>query len=286
MKRTTILVSSILVVTVLNVGGAQVASASCDGGDRLTATTASAYTTPSPPANLMVAPGNQSVVLFWDPPDFDGGGIDFYRVYVDGTSTLQTTQLHKTVKNLTNGQEYSFYVTANNDCGESPPSQTVTATPSAGQSAKVIGGNRLGMKTGSKATADDPFVTSQSFPPGTTGIGTLQEDPDNGFCNGPCLAGQVLVNSLQDGSLGGPSYTIRLAYDRTVVQTTSSGGASASLTSEFTVYYDATKGETPTQLEGCSVAPTPCVVRFAFDEGDLHVQVRTSDLDPRLGTRP
>jgi hypothetical protein len=194
--------------------------------------------------------------------------------------------LHKTVKNLTNGQEYSFYVTANNDCGESQPSQTVTATPSAGQDAKVIGGNHLGMKTGRKATADDPFVTSQSFPPGTTGTGTLQEEPDNGFCNGPCLAGHVLVNSLQDGSLGGPSYTIRLGYDRTVVQTTSPGAASASEISQFTVYYDATKGETPTQLESCSVAPTPCVVRFAFDEGDLHVQVRTSDLDPRLGTRP
>jgi hypothetical protein len=286
MKRTTILVCSILAVTALNVSGAQVASASCDGGDRLTATTASAFTTPSPPANLMVAAGNQSVVLFWDPPDFDGGGVDFYRVYVDGTRRLQTTKLQTRVRNLTNGQEYSFYVTANNDCGESPPSQTVTATPSADQDARIIGGNHLTMKTGEKATAADPFVTRQSFPPGTTGIGTLQEEPDNGFCNGSCLAGKVLVNSLQNGSLGGPSYTIRLAYDKTVVETTSLGAASASAPTQFTVYYNATKGEAPTQLESCSVAPTPCVVRFARDEGDLFVQVRTADLDPRLGTRP
>ncbi len=286
MKRTTILLSSILAVTALNVGGAQVASASCDGGARLTAATASAFTTPSPPANLMVAAGDQSVVLFWDQPDFDGGGVDFYRVYVDGTGTQQTTQLQTRVKNLTNGQEYSFYVTANNDCGESPPSQTVTATPSAGQNAKIIGGNHLTMKTGTKATAADPFVTRQSFPPGTTGIGTLQEEPDNGFCGGSCLAGQVLVNSLQNGSLGGPSYTITLTYDRSVVQTTSSGAASASEPSQFTVYYDATKGEAPTQLESCSIAATPCVVKFARDDGDLIVQVRSADLDPRLGTRP
>jgi hypothetical protein len=286
MKRTLLLASLTLAATVINVGGAHVASASCSG-DRIVAASVTAYSPPSPPANLMVAAGNRSVVLFWDPPDNDGGGVDFYRVYVDGVSTLQTKQTQTRVSNLTNGQEYSFYVTAMNDCGESGPSETVTATPSADQRAEIIGGNNLSMKTGKEPTAADPFVTKQTFPAGTTGIGTLQEEPDNGFCDGSCLAGSVLVNSLQDGSLGGPSYIIRLAYDRTVVNGTDGGSftATATGTSGFTVYYDPTKGETPIQLQSCSVSSTPCVAKLARDDGDLIVQVRTADIDPRLGTR-
>jgi len=285
MKRTMLLLSLILAATAINFGGVRAALATCDGGEGFAPSTAAAFSAPGPPANLMVAPGNGSVVLFWDPPDFDGGGVDFYRVFVDGTSTLQIKQTQKRVNNLANGQEYSFYVTANNDCGESAPSDAVTATPSAGQSAEIIGGNNLSMKTGKDATATDPFITRQTFPAGTTGIGTLKEEPDNGFCNGSCFAGQVLVNSLENGSLGGPSYTITLTYDRTVVQTTSSAAAPASATSGFTVYYDATKGETPTQLGNCSVVPVPCVVKFVRDDRDLIVQVRSDDIDPRLGTR-
>ena len=56
-------------------------SASC-GGD-LQQMTAAAFSTPDPPQNLTVVPGNRDVVLFWDAPDFDGGGIDFYSVYVN-----------------------------------------------------------------------------------------------------------------------------------------------------------------------------------------------------------
>jgi hypothetical protein len=286
MKRMALVLSSaVLMATATTLVGAPIASASCDGGGDL-ATTATAYDAPGPPQNLMVAAGNQSVVLFWDPPAFTGGGVDFYRVYVDGTRRLRTTQTQARVNNLVNGQTYSFYVTANNDCGESAPSDPVTATPSTGQSAEIIRGSNLSMSTGGKnATAADPFVGSQTFPAGTTGIGTLKEEADGGFCNGSCLAGRVLVNSLENGTLGGPSYTITLLYNRTVLQSSDSAARGESTPPGFTVYYDGTKGQTPIQLENCSVAPIPCVAKLVRNDGDLIVKVRTDDIDPRLGTR-
>ena len=61
----------------------------------------------------------------------------------------------------------------------------VTATPSKGQGAELIGGSNLSMSTGGDATAADPFVGKQTFPAGTTGFGTLDEEPDGGFCGGP-----------------------------------------------------------------------------------------------------
>jgi Fibronectin type III domain len=267
---------------------APIASASCnsEGGANFLPTTAAAFDIPSEPQNLMVAPGNQSVVLFWEAPANEGGGVDFYRVYVDGVRRLKTTQTQIRVNNLANGHEYSFWVTAVNDCGESDPSNTVTATPSTGQDARLIGGTQLSMSTGQDPTASDPFVAAQTFPPGTTGIGTLDEEPDMGFCLDSCLANRVLVNSLQNGSLGGAFYTITLKYDKTVLTSTDSAVRGGTSTTGFTVYYNATKGETATeQLAKCSVAPVPCVARMAREDGDLFVKVRTDDIDPRLGTR-
>ncbi len=286
MKRLLLSVSVLALVLSASIFvGAPMAAASCSGGD-FQVMNAAAFSIPDPPENLTAFPGNRDVVLFWDAPEFDGGGIDFYTVYVNGAPKLSTTETQAQVNPLANGHTYSFYVTASNDCGESGPSNTVTATPSKGQGAELIGGSNLSMSTGGDATANDPFVGKQTFPAGTTGFGTLDEEPDNGFCAGPCLAGEVLVNSLQNGSLGGPSYTVRLIYDQTVLQGSTSSTLAASVPTSFTVYYDATKGESPIQLPKCSVAPVPCVQKITRDDGDLIVPVRTADLDPRLGTRP
>jgi hypothetical protein len=286
MKRLMLVVSALALLLPASIFvGAPIASASCSGGD-FQQLTAAAFSIPDPPQELTAFAGNRDVVLFWDAPSFDGGGIDFYTVYVNGVPKLSTSDTQAQVNKLANGQTYLFYVTASNDCGESDPSNTVTATPSKGQGAELIGGSNLSMSTGGDATAIDPFVGKQTFPAGTTGFGTLDEEPDNGFCGGPCLAGEVLVNSLQNGSLGGPFYTVRLIYDKTALQASGSATLAASVPTSFTVYYDATKGESPIQLPKCSVAPVPCVQKITRDDGDLIVPVRTADLDPRLGTRP
>lgn len=284
MKRMMLAVSVLaLVVSASFYVDAPIASASC-GGD-LQQMTAAAFSTPDPPQNLTVVPGNRDVVLFWDAPDFDGGGIDFYSVYVNSVPRLSTSDTQAQVNRLTNGQQYSFYVTASNDCGESVPSNTVMATPSIGQGAELIGGSNLSMSTGGNATAADPFMGKQTFPAGTTGFGTLDEEPDNGFCGGSCLADKVLVNALENGTLGGPFYIVKLIYDRTVLRASASSVVAASVPTSFDVYYDATKGESPIQLPRCRVAPVPCVAAITRDDGDLIVPVHTDDLDPRLGTR-
>src|SRR6476660_2711306 len=194
MKRMMLAMSVLALVLSASVFvGAPMASASCSGGDFRQMTVA-AFSIPDPPQNLTAFPGNRDVVLFWEAPEFDGGGIDFYSVYVNGVPRLRTSGTQAQVNKLANGQTYSFQVTASNDCGESVPSNTVTATPSKGQGAELIGGSNLSMSTGREATVADPFVGRQTFPAGTTGFGTLDEEPDNGFCAGPCLAGEVLVN--------------------------------------------------------------------------------------------
>jgi hypothetical protein len=283
MKRMMLVVSVLALLLPASIFvGAPIASASCSGGD-FRQMTVDAFAIPNPPQGLTAVAGNRDVVLLWDTPDNDGGGVDFYSVYVGGIQKLMTTDTQAQVNNLTNGQTYTFYVTASNDCGESNPSNTVTATPSKGQGAELIGGSNLSMTTGANATPSDPFVGKQTFPAGTTGLGTLAEEPDGGFCGGPCLAGEVLVNSLENGSLGGPFYTVKLIYDGSVLH---SSTLASSVPTSFTVYYDATKGQSPIVLPKCSVSPVPCVQKITREDGDLIVPVRTADLDPRLGTRP
>ena len=284
MRRMAVLIPMSLLASIL-VAGAPVASAGgCGGGERPMGE-GGAFSIPGPPENLAVAAGNRNVVLFWDPPEFDGGGVDFYSVYVNGVRKRQTTQTQTLVNRLNNGQSYAFTVTASNACGESSPSNEVTATPNAGQSVEFIRGSNLSMSTGNGATSSDPFVGKQTFPAGTTGIGTLDEEPDNGFCGGSCLANQVLVNALERGSLGGSFYKVKLIYDKTVVAETPPPDRAASSVTDFTVWYNATKGEAGYQLSKCSSSSPPCVAKLARDDGDLEVLVRTSDLDPRMGTK-
>jgi hypothetical protein len=284
MRRIAVLVPMSLLASIF-VAAAPVASAGgCGGGARPTGE-GGAFSAPSPPQDLMVAAGNRNVVLFWDPPESDGGGVDFYSEYVNGVRKRQTTQTQALVNRLNNGQSYAFTVTASNECGESSPSNEVTATPNAGQSAELIGGSNLSMSTGNGATSADPFVGKQTFPAGTTGIGTLDEEPGNAFCGGPCLANQVLVNALERGSLGGPFYKVKLIYDKTVVAETPPPDRAAGAGTDFTVWYNKTKGDTGYQLSKCSSSPPPCVARLAREDGDLEVLVRTSDLDPRMGTK-
>lgn len=285
MRRIALLVPLSLLTSIFAAGAPMAAAGGCGGGEGSRPLgEGGAFSAPGPPENLTVATGNRNVVLFWDPPEFDGGGVDFYRVYMDGVRARRTTQTQTQLNKLNNGQTYTFTVTASNVCGESSPSNEVSATPSTGQDAELIGGGNLSMSTGNGATAADPFVGKQTFPAGTTGVGTLDEEPDNGFCSGPCLANHVLVNALENGSLGGPFYTVRLFYDKTVVEDTPAPDAASGAATGFVVWYDATKGESPVQLSSCSSSPPPCVARVSRDDGDLAVLVRTSDVDPRMGT--
>lgn len=111
-------------------------------GDRLTVTVtgALANTKPGSPTGLEAVAGNTEVSLNWKAPQFDGGGIGEYYVYYgikaaageNQTYTrvsVNSSKTNVTVTHLVNDRDYVFYVTANNEFGESDPSFTVEAMP-------------------------------------------------------------------------------------------------------------------------------------------------------------
>jgi hypothetical protein len=92
-----------------------------------------ALTAPGQPGNVQVTPGNQSASVSWTAPT-TGGQPALYRVdaLINGAPTglyceaiYPATQC--TVQGLTNGQAYTFQVTASNAAGGSTP--TVNPTP-------------------------------------------------------------------------------------------------------------------------------------------------------------
>ncbi len=94
--------------------------------------------------NLQGSPGDQSVALNWGAAPNNGAPVDYYSVSINGQSGATTTSTSYNATGLTNGQSYTFAVTAHNQLGNSPQSVsgsfipqavpgapgTVTATPS------------------------------------------------------------------------------------------------------------------------------------------------------------
>ena len=93
------------------------------------------YTFPDAPTGLTVTIGNGQVTLSWNAPLFDGGGdIDYYIVHQDGAALpYHLTGPSTIITGLTNGQTYSFTVSAHNRAGIGPQSTEVTAVPSPGK---------------------------------------------------------------------------------------------------------------------------------------------------------
>jgi uncharacterized repeat protein (TIGR01451 family) len=278
---------------------------------------------PDAPTNVHAFAGDSSAVVSWDPPEGDGGapiesytvnifdetggGGGFARIHAD---SVQTTDTSTTVNGLTNGDTYHFTVQATNCAGtgpESDPSESVT--PAAGTSAEVIGPGNLSQSTGTTAnpTGGDTTIGIQQFPPGTTGVGTLQELNPNGgtspvrgaaplsqFCGSvnPCI-GNILEAKLHNGSLGSgpagglPRYKIKLLLDKTLVIGV---GTHVKVWYDGNLADDGTTGGDPTPpalIGPCSgrFNGTACVAAITRTRtDDLKVVIKTKDIDPRLST--
>ncbi|HEY5202584.1 MAG TPA: fibronectin type III domain-containing protein [Acidothermaceae bacterium] len=83
-----------------------------------------AATAPGAPTNVVATPGNGQATVTWAPAPDGGSPITQYLVMAsDGVSTAQTAgATSATVIMLTNGQPYTFTVTATNSIGNGPPS--------------------------------------------------------------------------------------------------------------------------------------------------------------------
>jgi fibronectin type 3 domain-containing protein len=88
-------------------------------------------TAPSAPRNLEAAAGNAQVVLTWTAPSSNGGAsVTGYKIYRGGALlTTVGNVLTYTDSSVTNGQTYTYVVSAVNSAGESPQSNQVTAKP-------------------------------------------------------------------------------------------------------------------------------------------------------------
>ena len=100
----------------------------------------SKFEKPTAPLNLQAKGKDGYVILTWQPPEDDGGtSITNYRIYRrNGTSPdiLLATIDNLTIYNdadVTNEQEYQYFVSAVNIEGEGPSSLNVTAVPTAKQ---------------------------------------------------------------------------------------------------------------------------------------------------------
>ncbi len=86
---------------------------------------------PAPPTNVTATAGNGMATVSFDPPKSDGGSpVTVYTVTSHpGRVRAKSKQGPVTVKGLTNGQAYTFTVTASNSVGTglaSGPSNSVT----------------------------------------------------------------------------------------------------------------------------------------------------------------
>ena len=90
-------------------------------------------TIPGAPASIAADPGDGEAVITWTAPTDDGGAvITSYTVTSspgDRYCTWTSGPLSCTVTGLTNGTEYTFFVTATNAFGTSDPSSTESGTP-------------------------------------------------------------------------------------------------------------------------------------------------------------
>ena len=146
-------------------------------------------TVPGPPTNVSVTPLDRGLGVGWGQPLDDGGSpvTGFILTVDDGTSTIDIRHSRYTigagVGDLTNGQQYTITVQAQNRNGDGPPSAPITAVPMApGQgvpapptSVEVVEGDREltvtwffssddggSPITGYTVTADDGSSTTSS----------------------------------------------------------------------------------------------------------------------------
>jgi predicted phage tail protein len=171
---------------------------------------------PYTPTELMAIAGNAQVTLNWTAPFNGGFEIDYYIVYQDGVALLDhPTGLTVIITGLTNGQNYSFTVSAHNLAGEGPQSEAVSAIPYTVPDAP----------TGLTAIAGNAQVTLNWTAPAYTGPGTLTYHL---FRDNVLVWTGSTLSHIETGLINGQEYTYKVSASNyigwgpnsTAVQTT------------------------------------------------------------------
>ncbi|MEI6624374.1 MAG: fibronectin type III domain-containing protein, partial [Actinomycetes bacterium] len=260
-------------VTATNVAGASSASAP--------PVTSTPRTVPGAPTALAAVPGNEEVELTWTAPADNGGAIILgYTVTASPGGAQCQTNGPRTciVSGLTNGQLYSFTVTAMNVAGTGAPSASASATPvrvpdpPTGVSA-TRGVGSVTLAWSAPVNQGGSAVTSYAVSgPGTSGCTTIATS-----CTvGALAAGQnytftvIATNAVGDG-LASDAVTAAPLTIPTIPRNVQSGraGNASSVASNLRVSWNAplSNGGTPivryTVIGGgatCSTAGLTCIL--------------------------
>ena len=163
-------------------------------------------TVPGAPTGLSATAGNQQVALSWTAPTSNGGAtITDYEYSQNGSATWTSTggtATSYTVRNLTNGQSYSFRVRAVNRVGESTASTA---------SSSVTPATVPGAPTGLSATVGNQQVELSWTAPSSNGGATIlryeyEQDLSGTWTSTGGTATSYTVRNLTNGQ----SYTFRV----------------------------------------------------------------------------
>ena len=210
-------------------------------GPNSTSATAVPRTVADAPTDLVATPGNGQVSLSWTAPAFDGGRtIDYYVVYQNGIALPgHPSSLTTTIVGLTNGQVYSFAVTAYNIAGEGAPSSSIASTPYTVPNVltglSAIPGNAQVILNWTASAFDggrivDYYVVYQdgvALPDHVTGSSTII----TGLTNGQYYTFMVAAHNIAGiGELSDPSNVIPFTVpDTPILNTVTAGVANVTL---------------------------------------------------------
>ncbi len=210
-------------------------------GPNSTSATAVPRTVPDALTDLVATPGNGQVSLSWTAPAFDGGRtIDYYVVYQNGVALPgHPSGLTTAIVGLTNGQVYSFAVTAYNIAGEGAPSSSIASTPYTVPNVltglSAIPGNAQVTLNWTASAFDggrivDYYVVYQNgvaLPDHVTGLSTII----TGLTNGQYYTFMVAAHNIAGiGALSDPSNVIPFAVpDAPILNTITAGVANVTL---------------------------------------------------------
>ncbi|MCE7735752.1 MAG: hypothetical protein GPJ54_12790 [Candidatus Heimdallarchaeota archaeon] len=169
-------------------------------GSESTSDNATPSTTPGTPTGLTATKGNTFVDLSWNAPGDNGGSVlTNYKIYRDGSpiATISSTTTTYNDTGLTNGDTYTYTVSAINANGEGSESASDNATPS----------TTPGTPTGLIATKGDTVVDLSWIAPADNG-GSVVTDYKIYRDGGLIITVSAAVTNHQDtGRTNGQSYT-------------------------------------------------------------------------------
>ncbi len=187
-------------------------------------------TVPGAPSAVRAKAGPRSAIVSWSPPTAGPDGIAGYTVTSSpGGLGCSTSNLSCTVLGLTNGQSYTFRVTANSSSGagvESAPSNRITPAdlPSEPRNVRVKAGNASLLVRWAR--------------PATNGGATITGYTVTSFPSGRTCTTDAVVRSCAIGSLtNGTAYSVVVtATNRIGTSERSPGSASATPLANLRTY--------------------------------------------------